>query len=117
VTADHAAAPAEAQNHPANRDNSITVSEADCFTMTGLVLFGARWKAPLARTLGVSRETVSRWTNSGDIPRWAINTVALLNTAKGSVLSLCDRTGNMVQPKANRRAEEEGIAAVVAKQR
>jgi hypothetical protein len=81
-----------------DRDHSITVSEADRFTIAGLTLFGARWKAPLARALGVSRETVSRWTGSGDIPKWAINTVALLNSAKGSVLSLCDRTGNMVQP-------------------
>jgi hypothetical protein len=40
-----------------NRDHSITVSEVDRFTITGLTLFGARWKAPLARTLGVSRET------------------------------------------------------------
>ena len=83
-----------------NRDHSITVSEIDRFTIAGLTLFGARWKAALARTLGVSRETVSRWTSSGDIPKWAINTVALLSAAKGSVLSLCDRTGNMVQPWA-----------------
>ena len=88
------------QNPLPDRDHSITLSEADHFTKTGLILFGARWKAPLARTLGVSRETVSRWTSSGDIPKWAITTVALLNTAKGSVLSLCDRTGKMVEPWA-----------------
>ena len=64
-------------------------------------MFGARWKAPLARALGVSRETVSRRIGSGDIPDWARNTVALLNANKGSVLSLCDRAGNMVRPWAN----------------
>jgi AraC-like DNA-binding protein len=31
-----------------DRDHSITVSEADCFTMTGLVLFGARESTPCA---------------------------------------------------------------------
>ena len=67
----------------------------------GLVLFGPRWKAPLARVLGVSRETVSRWVSSGNIPRWAISTVTYLSTGKGSVLSLCDRTGNMVKPWAD----------------
>jgi hypothetical protein len=87
-------------NAPLDRDDSITLPEASRFAMTGLVLYGARWKAPLARTLGVSRETVSRWVSSGDVPRWAMNTAALLSAAKGSVLSLCDRTGNMVQPWA-----------------
>jgi hypothetical protein len=86
-------------NAPLDRDDSITLSEASRFAMTGLVLYGARWKAPLARTLGVSRETVSRWVSSGDVPGWAMN-AALLSAAKGSVLSLCDRTGNMVQPWA-----------------
>jgi transcriptional regulator with XRE-family HTH domain len=70
-------------------------TDAESFAMAGLVLFGARWKAPLARKLGVSRETVSRWVSGGDVPKWARNTVALLNAGKGSVLSLCDRTGNM----------------------
>jgi hypothetical protein len=88
------------QNPLPDRDHSITLSEADHFSKTGLILFGARWKAPLARILGVSRETVSRWTSSGDIPKWAINAVALLNAGKGSVLSLCDRTGKMVEPWA-----------------
>lgn len=85
---------------PLDRDHSVTASEAERFTMTSLILFGARWKAPLARTLGVSRETVSRWISSGDVPEWARNAVALLSAGKGSVLSLCDRTGNMVQPWA-----------------
>ena len=75
--------------------------KSDPFVLSALVMFGARWKAPLARALGVSRETVSRWIGSGDIPDWARNTVALLNANKGSVLSLCDRTGNMVRPWAN----------------
>jgi hypothetical protein len=66
------------ENAPLDRDYSVTLSEADRFAMTGLVLFGARWKAPLARTLGVSRETVSRWVSSGDVPKWAMNTAALL---------------------------------------
>ncbi len=52
----------------------------------------------MARALGVTRETVSRWVGSGDIPAWARNVARLLNANKGSVLSLCDRTGNMVRP-------------------
>src|SRR3954452_22052832 len=95
---DHAGLRQMPENATVNRDNSITVSEVDRFAIAGFTLFGARWKAPLARKLGVSRETVSRWTSSGEIPKWAINTVTLLNASKGSVLSLCDRTGNMVQP-------------------
>ena len=83
---------------PAEHEHSITLRDADLFIISGLTLHGARWKAPLARTLGVSRETVSRWVSSGDIPKWARNTVALLSAGKGSVLSLCDRTGNMVRP-------------------
>jgi hypothetical protein len=71
------------------------------FGLAGLCLFGPRWKAPLARALGVSRETVSRWVSSGRIPKWAVNAVAVLNAGKGSVLSLCDRTGNMVRPWAD----------------
>jgi hypothetical protein len=82
------------------RDDGITLQKTALFTNAGLVLFGPRWKAPLARALGVSRETVSRWVSSNEIPAWASNAVALLNAAKGSVLSLCDRTGNMVRPWA-----------------
>ena len=73
---------------------------ADPFIISGLTLFGRHWKAPLARALGVSRETVSRWASSGDIPKWARIAVARLIAAKGSVLSLCDRTGIMVKPWA-----------------
>jgi hypothetical protein len=83
-----------------DREHSITLSEADRLTMTGLVLFGPRWKAPLARTLGVSRETVSRWISGNAVPAWASHAAGLLNAAKGSVLSLCDRTGNMLMPWA-----------------
>jgi hypothetical protein len=84
---------------PQGRDDSITLA-ADRFILSGLILFGARWKAPLAHTLGVSRETVSRWVSGGRVPQWANTAVAVLSTAKGSVLSLCDRTSNMVQPWA-----------------
>lgn len=87
-------------NAPEDRDEFIRVAAADPFIISGLTLFGARWKAPLARTLGVSRETVSRWVSGGHVPKWASTAVALLSAAKGSVLSLCDRTGNMVQPWA-----------------
>lgn len=87
-----------AQADLANRDDSITQSIPDPFVISGLLLFGPRWKAPLARTLGVSRETVSRWVANDDVPSWARRTVGLLNSAKGSVLSLCDHSGNMVRP-------------------
>ena len=87
-------------NAPQDDDDCIALAAADPFIVSGLTLFGARWKAPLARTLGVSRETVSRWVSGGHVPKWASTAVALLSAAKGSVLSLCDRTGNMVQPWA-----------------
>ncbi|WP_400768723.1 hypothetical protein [Methylosinus sporium] len=83
------------------RDLCITVPESDSFVRAGLVLFGARWKAPMARALGVTRETVSRWVSAGDVPPWATNVVRLMNANKGAVLSLCDRTGNMVRPWAD----------------
>ena len=79
----------------------ITLSSSERFIVSGLVLFGPRWKAPLARTLGVTRETVSRWVSDKDVPPWACNTVALLVRSKGSVLSLFDKTTNMVQPWAD----------------
>lgn len=79
----------------------ITLSPSERLIVSGLVLFGPRWKAPLARTLGVTRETVSRWVSDKDAPPWACNTVALLVRSKGSVLSLFDKTTNMVQPWAD----------------
>ncbi|WP_036291798.1 hypothetical protein [Methylosinus sp. PW1] len=75
--------------------------EAATFVRAGPVLFGARWKAPMARALGVTRETVSRWVSAGDVPPWAMNVVRLMNANKGAVLSLCDRTGNMAKPWAD----------------
>ncbi|WP_442754263.1 hypothetical protein ACNHKD_14885 [Methylocystis sp. JAN1] len=79
----------------------VTDSDADALIRAGLILFGARWKAPMARTLGVTRETVSRWVGSGSVPTWAMAVVRLMNANKGAVLSLCDRTGNIVRPWAD----------------
>lgn len=64
------------------------------------VLFGDRWKSPLASYLGVRRETVSRWAHGADIPLAAARVVSLLVQSQGAVLSLCDLTGNMVRPWA-----------------
>ena len=66
------------------------------------ILFGRRWKTPLADYLGVKRETVSRWANGAqEMPQHARRVVSLLVRSRGAVLSLCDRTGNMVRPWAN----------------
>jgi len=68
---------------------------------TGAALFGTRWKASLAAQLGVTRETVSRWVNGGStFPEWALLFVRELVKARGAVLSLCDRTGIMLEPWA-----------------
>ena len=68
---------------------------------TGSALFGSQWKASLARHIGVSRETVSRWSNGAAvIPEWAILFLRELVKARGAVLSLCDRTGIMLEPWA-----------------
>jgi hypothetical protein len=72
----------------------------ESFEKSGLILYGPRWKAPMGRALGVTRETVSRWHSRKDVPTWACNTVGHLIERKGSVLSLCDRTTNMVRPWA-----------------
>ena len=73
----------------------------DSLTLSGKALFGLRWKTRLAETIGVSRETISRWVNGHqDIPVWAERMIWLLTKEKGTVLSLCDRTGNMVRPWA-----------------
>jgi hypothetical protein len=40
---------------PIERDDSVTVPESDSFVLAGLILFGGRWKAPMARALGVTR--------------------------------------------------------------
>lgn len=66
------------------------------------VLFGNQWKTPLASYLGVTRETVSRWAGSDtDIPLMVARVVTLLIQQRGTVLSLCDLTGNMVRPWAD----------------
>jgi hypothetical protein len=68
---------------------------------TGAALFGPRWKAALASHIGVTRETVSRWCNGrAALPEWALFFIQELVKARGAVLSLCDRTGNMVEPWA-----------------
>ncbi|BBU60395.1 hypothetical protein MSC49_03300 [Methylosinus sp. C49] len=84
-----------------DRDPCITVQKSDPFVRAGLVLFGARWKAPMARSLGVTRETVSRWVSADDVPPWATKIARLMIADRGAVLSLCDRTGNMARPWAD----------------
>ena len=84
----------------ADRDPGITLQKPDPLILAGLVLYGPRWKAALARALGVSRETVSRWVSSAEVPEWASHAAHLMSTAKGSVLSLCDRTTHMLRPWA-----------------
>ena len=69
---------------------------------TGSALYGPRWKTPLARRLGVSRETVSRWASGAQkISPSHARFIALLVRSRGTVLSLCERTGNMVRPWAD----------------
>jgi hypothetical protein len=66
---------------------------------TGAALFGPRWKAALASHIGVTRETVSRWCNGRAAPpEWALFFIRELVKGRGAVLSLCDRTGNMLEP-------------------
>lgn len=75
--------------------------EVTRFQETARVLLGKRWKAPLARRLGVARETVSRWASGHQpLPVWAQRLMETWMADKGTVLSLCDRTGNMVRPWA-----------------
>ena len=67
----------------------------------GRVLFGKRWKTPLADYLGVKRETVSRWAgDTRTMPVYAKRVLSLLVRSRGAVLSLCDYTGTMVRPWA-----------------
>lgn len=44
----------------------------------GQHLFGKRWKTPLAKTLGVARETVSRWASGSPILPATAKAVRLL---------------------------------------
>jgi len=69
--------------------------------VTGAALFGPRWKAALAAHIGVTRETVSRWcSGAAALPQWALLFLRELVKTRGAVLSLCDRTGIMLQPWA-----------------
>lgn len=90
-----------------NRDQNTSSVMTDHAADLGLlerscrILFGNRWKSPFARYLGVKRETVSRWAGGAkDMPLYARRTISLLMQSRGTVLSLCDRTGNMVRPWA-----------------
>ena len=49
------------------------------FVVRGITFSARDGKPRWPRWLGVSRETVSRWVSSGDIPRWALGTVAYLS--------------------------------------
>lgn len=71
------------------------------FAAAGTALYGSRWKTALANLMGVTRVTVSRWAaGRQDVPLWAGRFVAQEIRSRGTVLSLCDRTGVMVRPWA-----------------
>lgn len=44
------------------------VMSADEFVATGEALYGRRWKAPMARALGLDPATVWRYATGADIP-------------------------------------------------
>lgn len=47
---------------------------------TGVALFGVRWRAPLARALGVHSRTVKRWEDgTNPIPGLADTAIGLLS--------------------------------------
>ncbi len=52
----------------------------------GKALFGTRWKTPLARAIGVQRETVSRWsTGKQPIPKTASLAIMAKHQQRGKV--------------------------------
>jgi hypothetical protein len=51
---------------PIKRDDSVTVPESDPFVIAGLILFGARWKVPMARALGVARDGAQDYSGRQD---------------------------------------------------
>ncbi|ETX03705.1 MAG: hypothetical protein ETSY1_46390 (plasmid) [Candidatus Entotheonella factor] len=52
---------------------------ADDLCHLGQRLYGTRWKTPLARDIGVVRQTVSAWAgNKTPIPRRTVKTLQLL---------------------------------------
>ena len=71
------------------------------FAAAGAALHGSRWKTALAKLMGVTRVTVSRWAvGRQHIPLWASCFITQLIRSRGTVLSLCDFTGVMVRPWA-----------------
>ena len=71
------------------------------FAAIGAALYGFRWKSHLAGLMGVTRVSVSRWAGGQQpVPPYAAQFVKLLIRSRGTVLSLCDRTGVMVRPWA-----------------
>lgn len=53
---------------------------ADDLSQIGQRLYGARWKAPLARDIGVVRQTVSAWaSNKKPIPKQTVKTLQMLD--------------------------------------
>ncbi|WP_425400423.1 hypothetical protein [Aeoliella sp.] len=66
------------------------------------VLFGQHWKTALASRLGMPLMTIHRWSSGKHkIPTPVQQLITRWVRSKGTVLSLCDRTGNMVRPWAD----------------
>ncbi|WP_425395017.1 hypothetical protein [Aeoliella sp.] len=81
------------------KDRSMTAGQ---LAKTCSVLFGQQWKTALASRLGMPLMSIHRWSSGKHkIPTPVAHLILRWVRSKGTVLSLCDRTGNMVRPWAD----------------
>lgn len=74
--------------------------QADELRHIGQQLFGARWRQPLANRLGVTRETVSRWSHGKQ---------AISSTAAKAIRLLKDDKAKAPYPARRFRAKGESV--------